>query len=131
MRFAQRRVSRRAFLKTAAALGVALTAAPRKALGQLQYLEPVRVDDPLAAYPDREWEKLYRDIFRHDSTFVFLCCPNDTHNCLLNAFVKDNVVVRIEQTYGYGKAQDLYGNQATHRWDPRCCQKGLVLARRF
>ena len=39
---------------------------------------------------------MYRDIFRHDKTFVFLCCPNDTHNCLLNAFVKNNVVVRIE-----------------------------------
>jgi nitrate reductase alpha subunit len=74
---------------------------------------------------------MYRDIFRHDRNFVFMCCPNDTHNCLLNGFVKNNVVVRIEPTYGYGKAQDLYGNQASHRWDPRCCQKGLVLARRF
>ena len=41
------------------------------------------------------------------------------------------MVVRIEPTYGYGKAQDLSGNPASHRWDPRCCQKGLVLGRRF
>ncbi len=25
---------------------------------------------------------------------------------------------------GYGKAKDLYGNTASHRWDPRGCQKG-------
>ncbi|MCZ7626079.1 MAG: hypothetical protein M5R38_09955 [Candidatus Methylomirabilis sp.] len=40
-------------------------------------------------------------------------------------------MVRIEPTYGYGKATDLYGNKSSHRWDPRCCQKGLVLARRL
>src|SRR5690606_35967261 len=33
--------------------------------------------------------------------------------------------------YGYGKATDLHGNQASHRWDPRCCQKGLALPRKF
>ena len=31
----------------------------------------------------------------------------DTHNRLLNAFVRNNMVVRIEPTHGYGKAQDL------------------------
>ena len=89
------------------------------------------MDNPLAAYPNRDWERIYRDIYRTDTRFTFLCCPNDTHNCLLNAHVKNNVVVRIEPTYGYSKAQDLYGNKASARWDPRCCQKGLVLARRF
>jgi len=123
--------SRRQFLQMAASAGFLTAATPTKLLAQHGYLEPVRVENPLAAYPDRDWERLYRDIFRHDRSFVFLCCPNDTHNCLLNAFVKNDVVVRIEPTYGYGKAQDLYGNQASHRWDPRCCQKGLVLARRF
>ena len=89
------------------------------------------MDNPLAAYPNRDWEHIYRDIYRTDTRFTFLCCPNDTHNCLLHAHVKNNVVVRIEPTYGYSKAQDLYGNKASSRWDPRCCQKGLVLARRF
>src|SRR5690606_11389769 len=50
---------------------------------------------------------------------------------LLRAFVKNDVVVRIEPTYGYGKAEDLSGNKASHRWDPRACQKGLVLGRRI
>ncbi|MGQ0662052.1 MAG: molybdopterin-dependent oxidoreductase [Pseudomonadota bacterium] len=126
-----RNVSRRRFLEIAGAAGFGALATPRALFAQYRYLEPVSVANPLTHYPNRDWERLYRDIYRHDRTFVFLCCPNDTHNCLLNAFVKNNVVVRIEPTYGYGKAQDLYGNKASHRWDPRCCQKGLVLARRF
>ncbi|CAK0740777.1 nitrate reductase / nitrite oxidoreductase, alpha subunit [Gammaproteobacteria bacterium] len=123
-------ISRRRFLQMAgAALGTA--AAPTAVFSQYRYLQPISVANPLADYPNRDWERIYRDIFRHDRSFVFLCCPNDTHNCLLNAFVKNNIVVRIEPTYGYGKATDLYGNKASSRWDPRCCQKGLVLARRF
>lgn len=123
--------SKRRFLKLAAAAGFGAIATPAQLFAQYRYLSPVSVANPLADYPNRDWERMYRDIYRHDRTFVFMCCPNDTHNCLLNAFVKNNVVVRIEPTYGYGKAQDLYGNPASHRWDPRCCQKGLVLARRF
>lgn len=125
------KLSRRDFLKLAGAAGLGSAIIPQDLFAQYRYLAPVSVPNPLAAYPNRDWERMYRDIFRHDKTFVFLCCPNDTHNCLLNAFVKNNVVVRIEPTYGYGKATDLYGNRASHRWDPRCCQKGLVLARRF
>ncbi len=123
--------SRRRFLQMLGAAGFGTVVSPTDLFAEYKYLSPVKVDNPLASYPDRDWERMYRDIYRHDKTFVFLCCPNDTHNCLLNAFVKNNVVVRIEPTYGYGKAQDLYGNKASHRWDPRCCQKGLVLARRF
>ncbi len=124
-------LSRRRFLQMASAAGFGALATPAALFAQYRYLAPVRVENPLADYPSRDWERIYRDIFRTDKSFVFLCCPNDTHNCLLTAFVKNNVVVRIEPTYGYGKAQDLYGNQASPRWDPRCCQKGLVLARRF
>ena len=123
--------SRRRFLQLAGAAGFGTLASSADLFAQYRFLAPVRVDNPLADYPNRDWERIYRDIYRTDKSFVFLCCPNDTHNCLLNAFVKNNVVVRIEPTYGYGKARDLSGNQASHRWDPRCCQKGLVLARRF
>jgi len=124
-------LSRRRFLQLAGAAGLGAALNPAELFAQFRYLEPVSVPNPLADYPNRDWERIYRDIFRHDKTFVFMCCPNDTHNCLLNAFVKNDVVVRIEPTYGYGKATDLYGNKASPRWDPRCCQKGLVLARRF
>ncbi|MFN8122934.1 MAG: molybdopterin-dependent oxidoreductase [Thermoleophilia bacterium] len=90
-----------------------------------------RVANPLRDIPDHGWERNYRDQFREDSSFVFTCAPNDTHNCLLRAHVKNGVIVRISPTYGYGKAEDLAGNRASHRWDPRCCQKGLILGRRI
>jgi nitrate reductase alpha subunit len=91
----------------------------------------VAIDNPLVTFPDRGWEKVYRDQFAEDGSFVFTCAPNDTHNCLLRAHTKNGVIVRISPTYGYGKAKDLTGNQASHRWDPRCCQKGLILGRRI
>jgi nitrate reductase alpha subunit len=122
-------VTRRDFLEMSGLAGAA--ALLGRELWTLQYLEPIRVENPLAQYPSRDWEVVYRDIWRHDSKFVFLCAPNDTHNCLLEAYVRNGVIVRIEPTYGYGKATDLYGNRATHRWEPRCCQKGLTMMRRF
>ena len=88
-------------------------------------------DNPLAFYPDRGWEHVYRDLFKYDSTFHFLCAPNDTHNCLLTGFVRSGVVTRIGPSMKYGLATDLAGNKASHRWDPRVCQKGLALTRRF
>ncbi len=131
MRFGGSITSRRRFLKLAAAAGFGVLASPGAVFAQYRFLAPVGVRNPLEDYPNRDWERTYRDIFRTDKSFVFLCCPNDTHNCLLNAYVKNNVAVRIEPTHGYGKAQDLAGRRASARWDPRCCQKGLVLARRF
>ncbi|RJP23901.1 MAG: molybdopterin oxidoreductase [Candidatus Abyssobacteria bacterium SURF_5] len=116
---------RREFIKKASALGFA------GYLAQFPWLFVEAAQSPLEAYPNRDWEKVYRDLFKPDSTFTFLCAPNDTHNCLLTAHVKNDVIVRIGATYGYGKAEDLYGNKASARWDPRCCQKGLALTRRF
>lgn len=122
-------LTRRDFLKGAA--GIATLASAKWAFGApIRYFAPTHVDNPLAYYPNRDWEKVYRDIFKPDSTFVFLCAPNDTHNCLLKTYVKNGVAVRLGPTYGYGKATDLYGNQSSHRWDPRLCQKGLGLVRR-
>jgi hypothetical protein len=72
--------SRRGFLKLAAMAGLGSVAVPQDLFAQYRYLAPVSVPNPLAAYPNRDWERMYRDIFRHDKTFIFLCCPNDTHN---------------------------------------------------
>lgn len=127
-------VSRRDFLKLASGLGVGA------ALADLLLVEPHffsqaeaagNADNPLTGVPERGWEKSYRDIFQTDDSYVFLCAPNDTHNCLLRAHTKNGVVTRISPTYGFGQATDLNGNGASHRWDPRCCQKGLALMRRF
>ena len=88
-------------------------------------------NNPLATYPDRGWERAYRDLWKYDSVFTFTCAPNDTHNCILNAYVRNGVVVRIGPSMKYGEATDLSGNKVSHRWDPRVCQKGLALTRRF
>jgi nitrate reductase / nitrite oxidoreductase, alpha subunit len=125
------RLSRRKFLKLAGVTGFLAVAGSENLFGGLRQLKPVAVANPLAQYPNRGWERIYRDMFKTDSSFTFLCAPNDTHNCLLRAYVKNDVVVRIEPSYGYGKAQDLHGNKASHRWDPRACQKGLILGRRI
>ncbi|HET9958261.1 MAG TPA: molybdopterin-dependent oxidoreductase [Polyangiaceae bacterium] len=120
---------RRSFIRALAG-GAALATAHGLA-APLRFLKPLSFANPLTSYPSRDWESTYRDIFKADSSFVFLCAPNDTHNCLLRAHVKNGIIVRIGPTYGYGKAEDLYGNKASHRWDPRLCQKGLALVRRI
>jgi nitrate reductase alpha subunit len=118
--------TRRQFLEALSAAGFgALASSANQAWG----LEAV--ENPLARYPDRGWEAAYRDLWRYDSTFTFLCAPNDTHNCLLNGFVRSGSITRIGPTMRYGEATDLYGTKASHRWDPRVCQKGLALTRRF
>ena len=120
-------VTRRQFLKISlASLGGMMISQPL--LSELKFM--TRIDNPLDFYPERNWEKIYRSQFKHDYTFHFLCAPNDTHNCLLKAYVKNEVITRIGPSYGYGKAKDVYGNQASSRWEPRLCNKGLVLNRR-
>lgn len=131
-------LSRRELLRRALVLGSGAGLA--ELFGPAQFLSAagaqtgpraVRIANPLTELPDRSWEQIYRDQFAEDSSFVFTCAPNDTHNCLLRAHLKNGVIVRISPTYGYGKAKDLEGNQASHRWDPRICQKGLILGRRI
>lgn len=127
---ARRGLSRRRFLAIAAGTSAAATI-DSVLLGAVQMLAPVVVDNPLGQYPSREWEKVYRNLYHSDSTFTFLCAPNDTHNCLLHAHVKNGVVTRISPTYKFHLATDLEGNRASQRWEPRVCEKGLALVRRF
>jgi nitrate reductase alpha subunit len=119
-------LSRREFLEWAAGTGLAAFVVSATSTWALE-----APDNPLAHYPDRGWERVYRDLWQYDSKFTFLCAPNDTHNCILNAYVKHGVMARIGPSMRYGDATDLYGNKASHRWDPRVCQKGLALTRRF
>ncbi len=124
-------LSRRRFLFQMAATGASTALISQSAISATKMLTPVAIDNPLSQYPNRDWEKTYRDLYHYDSSFVFLCAPNDTHNCLLRGFVKNGVMTRIAPTYGFYKATDLNGNRSGQRWDPRCCDKGLGLARRF
>jgi nitrate reductase alpha subunit len=131
-----RRLTRRHLLERAAALGAGavlgeLAFAPRYLAAANGTATALAIANPLTVLPDRGWEAVYRDQYAEDGSFVFTCAPNDTHNCLLRAHTKNGVIVRISPTYGYGKATDLLGHQASHRWDPRCCQKGLILGRRI
>jgi len=84
--------------------GVGVLAASDSVAAPLKFLKPMQVDNPLAAYPNRDWERAYRNIFNYDSSFVFLCAPNDTHNCLLRAYVKNGVVTRIVRVHRAGSS---------------------------
>ena len=55
--------SRRRFLKIAGAAGFGAVVSPMELVAQYRYLSPVAVENPLAAYPNRDWERVYRDIF--------------------------------------------------------------------
>jgi nitrate reductase alpha subunit len=123
------RVKRRDFLKGASAT-VAMVAGAD--LLSLAVLRPASAaTNPLADYPERDWESLYRDVYAYDDSFVFVCTPNCTHNCYLRAFVKNGVITRCGPSQRFNEASDLYGTKSSHRWDPRHCNKGIAVVRRF
>jgi nitrate reductase alpha subunit len=122
------KVSRRRFLESClSATGAALlTPGP-----QSWAFTPLTVENPLGAYPNRGWEKVYLDQYQYDSTFTWICAPNDTHMCRLRAFVRNGVMLRSEQNYDHDRCGDLYGNKATKAWNPRGCPKGFTMQRRI
>ena len=60
-------VTRRDFVRLC---GLSLAAAANLGSGFKVFEPVVRVDNPLSYYPNRDWERLYRDIFRSESTTV-------------------------------------------------------------
>jgi len=121
-------LTRREFLEMASGTVGGLVVAQAIPLRLLQPL--ATIENPLGFYPDRNWEKVYRDQYRYDSSFTFVCSPNDTHHCRLRAFVRNGVIMRIEQNYDVQRYADLYGNTATPAWNPRGCLKGYTFHRR-
>jgi len=130
-------VSRRQFLKASGVVVGGLAALhTAEGLG----FEPVfasralvptsQLINPLENYPNRDWEQVYSDQYDYDSSFTWICSPNDTHECRLRAFVENGVVLGSEQNYDSGNLTDLYGNQATASWNPRGCGKGYTMHRR-
>jgi nitrate reductase alpha subunit len=89
------------------------------------------IENPLAYYPERDWETVYRDQYSFDSSFTFVCSPNDTHACRMRSFVRNGVIVRTEQNYDHHRYADLNGNQASPHWNPRGCLKGFTIHRRL
>ena len=118
-------LQRRELLKAAAA-GAAFTSF---GAFRLRALQPLDGGNPLSTYPDRGWEQLYRDQYAYDGTFQWVCSPNDTHACRVLACTRNGVITRMGSTYDYQKYADLYGNHATHNWNPRQCAKGFTFHR--
>lgn len=118
---------RRAFLQALGA-GAILLAGPLEVLGALAPREDI--SNPLDHYPNRGWEVVYRDQYRYDRTFTWICAPNDTHMCRMKAFVRNGVMLRSEQNYDHDRCGDLYGNTASAAWNPRGCPKGFTMQRR-
>jgi len=123
-------LNRRGFLKLSGAAAAAGTAFYAET--QLAFLQSAPgITNPLATYPNRGWEKVYRDQYAYDSSFTFVCAPNCTHNCRLRAFVRNGVAIRVEQNYDGANTGDLFGNHASDHWNPRGCNKGSTLTRRI
>jgi nitrate reductase alpha subunit len=122
-------INRRDFMKIGGAAGVAVVGG--LILSRVGFLQAQSgIDNPLSFYPNRDWESVYRDQNRVDRKFSWVCAPNDTHNCRLNASVRNGVITRIEQPYDISEYDDIYGNHATANWNPRGCLKGLAYSRR-
>ncbi|HSA84911.1 MAG TPA: twin-arginine translocation signal domain-containing protein, partial [Nitrospira sp.] len=122
-------ITRRQFMKASA--GTVAAAAVADNLLALTALQPViEVGNPLGEYPDRSWERVYHDQYRYDSSFTWVCSPNDTHACRIRAFVRNGVVMRVEQNYDHQTYEDLYGNRGTFAHNPRMCLKGFTFHRR-
>ncbi len=119
------KVTRRGFVKftTVATAGAVTYFYFGWAESAVRLLEPVSVDNPLEFYPEKDWETVYRDQYSHDFDFTFCCVPNDTHNCRLRAYVKNGIILRIEQTYNEAQSHDDLGNTATPNWHPRARTK--------
>ncbi|MEO6810341.1 MAG: molybdopterin-dependent oxidoreductase, partial [Isosphaeraceae bacterium] len=120
-------MKRRFFLQAALAAGGSSLLTPK-----LRAFDVVSVANPLngSVYPTRDWEKIYRDQYHYDSTFTWVCAPNDTHMCRLRSFVRNGVMLRSEQNYDHDKYTDLYGNHPGKAWNPRGCPKGYTMHRR-
>ena len=129
----KRGLTRRDFLAASSAAlgGITLLGAARWARADMVTLRPFVVDNPLTAYPARDWERIYRDQYTYDSEFTFVCAPNCTHNCRVKGIVKNGIMIRVEPPYTEGAATDLYGTKSSASWHPRGCLKGYTLPRRI
>ncbi|MCC7430044.1 molybdopterin-dependent oxidoreductase [bacterium] len=120
-------INRREFLRwfgVGTGVGVVGLALP---LNLLAVAEPN--ENPLSGAISRDWEKIYRDQYKYDKFFDWVCSPNDTHACRVRAYTRNGIVTRLGATYDYQKYADLYGNHATNNWNPRQCAKGYTFHR--
>ena len=122
-------LSRRSFLQRSGLVGAGITAAQFLPLRFLQAQPTDDVLNPLAHYPNRDWEQLYRNQYAYDREFSWVCAPNDTHNCRITAHVRNGVIVRLGEQYDVHTYTDLYGKHASAAWGNRHCAKGYTFHR--
>src|ERR1044071_3427485 len=123
-------LSRRSFLQRSGLVGAGVTAAQFLPLRFLQAQQATDdVLNPLAHYPNRNWEQLYRNQYAYDHVFSWVCAPNDTHNCRINAHVRNGIIVRLGEQYDVHTYTDLYGKHASAAWGNRHCAKGYTFHR--
>jgi len=114
-----KRLSRRHFLRAAAA-GAAALALPGCNRNQKPVLSTLSGDfDPLRSYPYRTWEDFYRKIWTWDKVVRSTHSANCTGSCSWKVYVRNGVMVREEQAADYPRiSKDLPD------YNPRGCQKG-------
>jgi len=120
-------MERRTFLRWLGVSGGVLALEWGSPLDLLAAIDPF--ENPLSRALPRDWEKIYRDQYRYDSTFDWVCSPNDTHACRIRSYVRNGIVTRSGATYDYQNYADLYGNKASINWNPRQCAKGYTFHR--
>src|SRR3989442_14024322 len=92
-------LTRRDFIRRSGLVGAGVTAAQMLPLHFLQAQSLPGEGNPLAFYPNRDWERLYRNQYAYDGSFSWVCAPNDTHNCRITAHVRNGAIVRMGEQY--------------------------------
>ena len=78
-------ISHRGFLKISSATVASMAAT--MVFEKVAFFQSIdSVDNPLAFYPYRDWETIYRGQFCSNSEFSFLCAANNTDNYRLRAY---------------------------------------------
>src|SRR5690349_496574 len=95
-------LNRRNFIKRSGLAGAGITAASMLPLRFLQAQGVEDLSNPLAHYPSRDWESIYRNQYAYDSSFSWVCAPNDTHNCRITAHTRNGVIIRMGENYNVG-----------------------------
>jgi nitrate reductase alpha subunit len=111
-------VSRRRFIQVGTLAGLAGLVMAGPAEGALEAFDIFDLD-PLATYPYRGWESLYRRQFTWDRVVRSTHSANCTGSCSWKVYVKDGVMLREEQAGDYPPI-----NGELPDYNPRGCQKG-------